>query len=340
MTDPRPSLSPLLAPPPETPKWRTAGAAVACGLLYGLVVYGLVRWQAPDSGMLLIAFLLGAPIAACGIAVAVSDPRGVKGVGSHASTSALTVTIMLVCAGVVLREGAVCLVMAGPIFYGVGILGGVVGGAIMRQARGRLLGLSLLVLPLIGVPVEADRPPQPETRQVETRIHIDAAPEVVWARMIDIRQIGADEHRWNFSHDIVGIPRPKDARMEGAGVGAVRRLEWADGVRFEEHITGWAPGRELVWTFHIAPEAQTRMLDEHLRVDSDYLKLEEGRYRIEPTADGGSDLVLTTRYWIRTPINSYAAFWGGIFLGDFHRNVLGVIRDRAEADGQDTGHRA
>lgn len=331
MSDPRPSLSPLPAPPPEAPRWRIVVAAVASGLLYGLVVYGLVRWQAPDSGMLLVAFLLGAPVAACGIAVAVSDPRGIKRSGSHAGTSVLTVSVMLVCAGVVLREGAVCLVMAAPIFYGAGIVGGVVGGAILKQSRGRLMGLSLLVLPLIGIPVEADRPPAAETRQVETRIHIRAAPEVVWAKMTDIRQIDDREHRWNFSHDIVGIPRPKDARMDGVGVGAVRRLEWAEGVRFEEHITHWAPGRELGWTFHIAPEAQTRMLDEHLRVDSDYLRLEEGRYRIEPTADGGSDLVLTTRYWIRTPINGYAAFWGGVFLGDFHRNVLGVIRERAEA---------
>ena len=52
---------------------------------------------------------------------------------------------------------------------------------------------------------------------------------------------------------------------------------------------------------------------------------------IEATADGGSDLILTTRYWIRTPMNGYAAWWGGVFLGDFHRNVLGVIKNRAEA---------
>jgi hypothetical protein len=304
---------------------------VAGGLLYALAIYAITRTQAPDSGMLLFAFLLGAPMAASGLAVALSDPRGTRGAGGHISTACLTVTIMLICAGVVLREGAVCLVMAAPIFYASGAIAGLVAGAIMKGRHGRMMGLSLLVLPLIGVPVEADRPPEAQTRRVVSRIHIDAAPEVVWSRLTDIRQIADREHRWNFSHDIVGIPRPKDAHMIGPGVGAVRRLEWAHGVRFEEHITAWEPGRELAWTFHIGPEAQSRMLDEHLKVDSAYLRLEEGRYRIEPTADGGSDLVLTTRYWIRTPLNGYAAFWGGVFLGDFHRNVLGVIRDRAEA---------
>lgn len=331
MTKERPGLSPLPAPPPEGSGARGVVAAVAAGLIYGLGVYALTRWQAPDGGMLLLGFLLGAPMAACIIAVAVADPKGVKGAAAHLSTSAITVTSMLVAAGVVLREGAVCLIMAAPVFYGTGLLAGAVAHSVMRRRGGRMMCLSLLVLPLIGIPVEADHPPEAQTRQVVTRIHIDAPPGIVWDSLTDIRTIGDAEHRWTFSHDVVGIPRPRDARMEGAGVGAVRRLEWAEGVRFEEHITGWEPGRELVWTFHIGPEAQSRMLDEHLKVDSAYLKLEEGRYTIEPTADGGSELVLTTRYWIRTPMNEYAAWWGGVFLGDFHRNVLGVIRDRAES---------
>ncbi|MET4684539.1 hypothetical protein [Brevundimonas faecalis] len=119
--------------------------------------------------------------------------------------------------------------------------------------------------------------------------------------------------------------------MIGQGAGAVRSLEWAKGVRFEEHVTTWKPEHELAWTFHIGAQASRLILDEHLTVDSDYLRLEEGRYRIEPTADGGSDLILTTRYWIRTPMNGYAAWWGGVFLGDFHRNVLNIIKTRAEA---------
>lgn len=331
MSDERPGLSPLPPPPPEPRPGRGLLTAIAAGLIYALGVYGWTRLNAPDSGMLLVGFLLGAPIAACIIAVRITDPKGVKRGGSHASVSALTVTVMLVCAGVVLREGAVCLVMAAPVFYGSGILAGWLAGKAMRRRAGRLMSLSIIFLPLIGVPVEADRSPEAQTRLVTSRIHIDAPPGTVWNSLTDIRAIRDAEHRWNFSHDIVGIPRPKDARLEGTGVGAVRHLEWARGVRFEEHVTAWQPERELAWTFHLGPEAQTRMLDEHLKVDSAYLRLEEGRYRIEPTADGGSDLVLTTRYWIRTPMNQYAAWWGGVFLGDFHRNVLGVIKDRAEA---------
>lgn len=305
-------------------------AAVIAGLLYALGVYVWTRWQAPGSGMLLFAFLLGAPVAACVVAVRVSDPRGSGRGGAHVGVSALTVTIMLIAAGVVLREGAVCLVMAAPVFYGSGMLAGWLAGRAVRRRAGRLMCLSLLVLPLIGIPAEADRPPPARTGEVATRIRIAASPEVVWRTLTEIRTIDDAEQRWNFSHDIVGIPRPRDAWLERTGVGAVRHLTWARGVRFEEHITEWRPGEALAWTFHIGPEASNRMLDQHLRVNSDYLRLEEGRYVLEPAPGGGTDLVLTTRYWIRTPMNDYAAWWGGVFLGDFHRNVLGVIEARAE----------
>jgi len=35
--------------------------------------------------------------------------------------------------------------------------------------------------------------------------------------------------------------------------------------------------------------------------------------------------------WLRAPMNEYAAWGGGVFPGDFHNNVLGVIKARAEA---------
>lgn len=303
------------------------------GLSYALVIHGLIRLQAPNSGMLLISFLIGAPMAASIVAVGLADPRRQADGATNAGVSALTVTIMLVCAGVVLREGAVCLVMAAPIFYLTGIVAGVVAGRLMRRRPGRMLCLSLLALPLVGLPVELDRPPVAQTREVVTRMSIDAPPEVVWRNLAEVRNIRRSENRWNVSHDLIGVPRPIDARLDGQGIGAVRHVAWARGVRFEERLVRWEPGHEMAWSFHISPDASRLILDEHLTIDSDYLRLEEGGYRLSPRADGGTDVTLTTRYWIRTPMNGYAAAWGRLFLGDFHNNVLGVIRARAEEEG-------
>lgn len=56
-----PRLSPAPEPQPEPSRRRVLSAAVAMGLGYALAIYGLIRIQAPDSGMLLFSFLIGAP---------------------------------------------------------------------------------------------------------------------------------------------------------------------------------------------------------------------------------------------------------------------------------------
>lgn len=326
--------SPDPTPPPSAlpPAWRRSVWLIApvVAVIYALGIYLWTQNRLPDAGMLVFAFILGAPVAACVAAVWISDPSGRQGGSRHAGTSALTITIMLMAAGVVLREGAVCLVMAGPIFYGAGLLAGWLTGVALRSRSGRLMCAAVLVLPLIGVPLEQPVDDPAQTRYVTSSTVIDAEPAAVWARMAEIKTIDRRENSWNFSHDLIGIPRPYDARMQGTGVGAVRHLTWGKDVHFKEHIIAWDPGQTLAWTFEVGPEASTRMLDRHLKVNSPYLRLEQGRYTLTPVGNGRTRLELTTRYWIKTPINDYAGWWGQIFLGDFHRNVLGVIKARSE----------
>jgi hypothetical protein len=45
---------------------------------------------------------------------------------------------------------------------------------------------------------------------------------------------------------------------------------------------------------------------------------------------GGTRLTLRTNYRLATRLNWYCIAWGRVLIGDFHRNVLHVIRDRSE----------
>src|SRR5690606_9354543 len=113
------------------------------------------------------------------------------------------------------------------------------------------------------------------------------------------------------------------------GIGAVRHLQWSQGVRFQEIVTAWEDDRYLAWDFSFGPQSIPAAVEAHIDVDSDYLKIASGDYLLEPLSDGGTRLTLTTRYTIATPINAYCDFWGRIFLNDFHGAVLQVIRNRA-----------
>ncbi len=191
----------------------------------------------------------------------------------------------------------------------------------------------MIMLPLLLAPLETYFTYEMVDDQFTSVIEIDASPADIWAETIEIRNIAPPERQRTFSHDVVGVPKPVDARMEGQGVGAVRQLQWTDGVRFQEVVTAWDENRRLAWDFRFGPDSIPDHVEAHIDVDSSYLKLARGEYVLEPLADGRSRLTLTTHYRIATPINAYCKLWGRIFLNDFHSTVLKVIKTRVESRG-------
>ncbi|MDP1631120.1 MAG: hypothetical protein Q8L66_06845 [Caulobacter sp.] len=308
-------------------------AALIAALIYAFGLYGLTNLVRPDSGMAVVGFLLGAPFACCGLASLIVGFRRDLSLNRHMAISAIVVTAMLLAAGVILREGSICLVMAAPLFYGLGLLGGVLVGALLkRRSRGTTAACSLAVcLPLLVLPVESSMVYPEQTGSVTSVMLIDAPPAAVWANTVELRAIRSDELSPDVSHTLLGVPQPVDARLEGQGVGAVRHIEWRRGLHFEEVVTAWSPGRALQWRFAFQPDSIPPALDRRINMNSDYLRLEGGEYRFEALPDGRTRLTLETRYWLKTPINGYCDAWANLFLNDMHGAVLRVIKARSEA---------
>ncbi|EHM00888.1 hypothetical protein HMPREF9946_02399 [Acetobacteraceae bacterium AT-5844] len=204
-------------------------------------------------------------------------------------------------------------------------------GGLLRESSSRKGPALLVVVPLLGMPMDAAMTYPTEHAAVTTVIEIDAPPATVWQHTVAIPDIRAEELRFTISHNLIGVPKPVDARLEGEGPGAVRLLRWGQGIHFQEHVTEWEQDRRLAWRFHFAPDSIPAAVEAHIRVDSDYLRLEDGDYMLEPLPGNRTRLTLTTRYSMATPFNDYCRWWGERFLGDFHGIVLDVIRNRAEA---------
>lgn len=308
---------------------------VPMAVIYAMLLYAvvLILDQADAAGggaLLMIAFLFGVPAATSSVAVMIADPQGRAGGGRHALIGFIVTSAFLLLAMVLLGEGGICVIMVSPVFYGASILGALFTGRMLRRTRGRTAALVLVLAPVIGMPVETQATYPERTGTVTTVIEIAAPPEVVWRHTVAIPDIRPEELGWTFSHAIVGVPRPEDARLEGEGVGAVRHLRWGHGVHFQEWITGWELNRSLAWAFHFAPDSIPAAVEGHIRVNSPYLKLTGGHYTLDPLPGGWTRLTLQTDYWIATPINAYCAWWGDVFLNDFHGIVLGVIKARSE----------
>lgn len=306
--------------------------AVGIALAYGLLLYLLI-WLTPASeGWLpFIAGLILMPMGIASIATAIADPRGEQDVWRHLVNGWLVISALVVISMLFFQEGGICVLMAAPCFAVGSTVGSLLTHSLLRQYSSRAPTSLVIALPLLALPLEPLIGYAEHHGAVTTVIEIAAPPATVWHHTVEIPDVRRDELPATFSHNLVGVPRPENASLQGSGIGAVRHLQWSQGVRFQEIVTAWEDDRYLAWDFSFGPQSIPAAVEAHIDVDSDYLKIASGDYLLEPLPDGGTRLTLTTRYTIATPINAYCDFWGRIFLNDFHSAVLQVIRNRAEA---------
>jgi hypothetical protein len=163
---------------------------------------------------------------------------------------------------------------------------------------------------------------------VLSAIDIAAPPETVWANVIGFADLPAPDS-WIFR---TGIAYPIRARLDGAGVGAVRHCEFSTGA-FVEPITAWEPGRRLAfdvasqpqplheWSFYAA--LHPRHLDTMLRSrrgEFRLIRLENGRTRLEGR----------TWYELDAAPMLYWRSWSDAIIRRIHMRVLTHIARLSE----------
>ncbi|OYU14410.1 MAG: hypothetical protein CFE37_11000 [Alphaproteobacteria bacterium PA4] len=332
LAGPQTALLSLVVNSSEPPHWsRAPVVAIGLATVYGLLLYAvaahLESWGGKGSGFMTFSFLFGVPLFAPSIAIRLIDPAGRLSQARHGWIG-LGVFVALTLAALAVDGLGICLVMVSPIYLVASIVSAMATGGIMRD-RSTLQMQALIALPLLLLPVEGAMLPPVQSVSEETSIVIAAPPERVWKQLVEVRDIAPAEQVTTFAQDIVGIPKPVDARLVGRGVGAVRHVRWGRGINFEERVTEWQPNHRLAWRFAFHPGSFGTAIDDHIDPDSDYLKVDAGTYTLQPVA-GGTKLSLRTDYLLATRLNWYCIAWGRLLIGDFHRNVLHVIRERSE----------
>lgn len=318
----------------KNPPWLAPLAISATAALLTIIAW-VFSWGGGGvwAGGLLVGF--GLPFA-FGYLVALFTPRE----KSVISRFAISIAVILVVATVVLREAVVCLIMLAPIWLlamGFGVAIGCIHVGRDQPAQGPLTTgrgpWAGLVVAALGASLLVDvAAPIPESRwRVERTIEIDAAPEQVWPLLLKLTDIGPDEGTANFTQSVLGVPRPQSAIVAGSGVGSVRHGRWGPHVSFEEHVTQWQDGRQLVWDFVFPNDSVQIYTDRRIDPTGPLVVIETGGYRLSALPDGRSRLVLHTDYTSRTWFNAYYALWGELLIGDIQTNILTIIADRAGA---------
>lgn len=312
---------------------KTALWSVGVGLGYGLfarLVFGLSILEGLFEVMSL-AFIFGVPVV-IGFVSVYTLPVGYNGARAWLGVPITAGLLTLAGALLLLWEGLICIVVWLPLFVVLASLGGMLAGLIRKQSDTRhpLVLACVAIVPFVLAPGESAMPTPVYTRVVEDAIEIEASPAAVWREIREVPPISRDELGRSFAHRI-GFPRPIEARLEGTGVGSVRHASFEGGVVFVETVTEWEENHALAFTIS-AEDVPPTTFDTHVAVGGPYFDVLDGRYVIEPLGPNRVRLRLASTHRLHTRFNGYTRLWTDLFMRDIQQNILGVIRDRAEAD--------
>ena len=305
---------------------RLIGGA-SFGLLYGItarLVAGHRDWM-PFFSVMSIAFLWAVPMA-LGFLTVRQHPRPSWPYRLFAPW--LPTAAMLAFCWVVGWEGAICIAMALPILLVMSTLGGILGG--WSLLRGKNVTIATALLPLVIAPLEQGIPARDQVHRLETTISVHASPAAVWAQVVEVPTIRAEETRPALFNRL-GIPRPLNATLDHHGVGGRRYARFERGVLFIETITHWDVERRLRFTIAAQTDSiPPATLDRHVTIGGPYFDVLTGEYTLEPRPDGTVLLHLASELRISTRFNLYAQPWVDAIMRSIQVNILEVVRARAE----------
>ncbi len=245
--------------------------------------------------------------------------------GAPALVMALGMLLSIITA----LEAILCVVVAMPVMIPFAILGGWLMGWFLRKSSRNLPISIAVILPFVLGPLEQQWEQPHESVTIQDCIEISATPEQVWAQIVSVPAIRADELPAQAIYWL-DFPRPISAEIDFHGVGAKRTAIFEREVSFFEIVTEWEPLRALGFSIEADPAfIPHTAFDQHIIVGERFYDVLSGRYEIEPTADG-CRLVLTSTHRLSTPFNFYAGFWSRWVMNQIQGSILVVIKARAE----------
>ena len=326
---------------------------IGLGGLYGVTCYKFFAEvfsvsSRGNNALMLWSFLAGVPCAIGGLcaylasqakrALNASEPSqtneaGENGVGmlSAGFLATISVAFFAFAGGALLREGAICIVMALPLFIAMAVLGAiiaVIANLFAPNTKNKLLGV-MLVFPFAAAPFEQAVVPDNAYQYVNRSVFIAASPDLIWQHInfpLDIKPIELES---GFAYKI-GVPYPIEARTIEPRVGGTRQLQWERGVKFEEEITAWDENHFVAWKYRFNENSFPQgSLDDHIVIGGRYFDLETTSYTLTPEA-GGTRLSIAVKTRVSTTFNWYAGAWANFLIDDTAKAILLFYKNRAE----------
>lgn len=314
--------------------------AITLAAVYGLLIRLLFGSANGLLEIMSVTFLLFVPSLIGFLTVILMPARRVTTGTAAFFTPWLTSLILLVITILLNMEGAICWLMAFPIFAVAAGIGGTLAYQLRKPKpkdptannwqKPNTLNVSLVfVVPLLLGIVEGEKALAPKQMVIERAVILNAPAADVWKKLISNKQLGQHANKTPFS-TLLGFPRHVSTTLDTLRVGGTRMAYYEKGLYFKETVTNYQPERLLVLRVDANPSATpSAVMDEHILIGGKHLDILEDVYELRTLSGGRTRLALSSRFYINTPFNWYAGIWAHYLMTDILEGELNLIAEPA-----------
>jgi hypothetical protein len=224
--------------------------------------------------------------------------------------------IGIACSAIFLGEGYICLLVVSPLIVAFVTAGMFIGKKIFSRKNNRMnvsIGL------LFGITLLADGfSDHHHERCVTDSLLIHASPGVIWNYVVAYDPNPVKDEFWLFR---IGMPCPVQSTVDGYHVGAGRKCIFSNGYTFDERMTVYRPGEELMFDVTHQPR------DPEIMGHIDILR---GQFILHDNHNGTTTLIGNSWYSLHVFPAWYYDLWAGKIVREVHLRVMQHIKTLSE----------
>jgi hypothetical protein len=232
--------------------------------------------------------------------------------------STVVALIAILLSALILKEGAICLLIVSPLIIVFILAGLAIGKSMFKKSNGLLkanvFGVLFLVLMVDALSEHKN------LSMVSDTLIVNAPIEKVWTLVVEYEPIQTKENYWLFQ---VGMPSPVQSTVDGYKVGAGRKCIFSNGYIFDEKIVVYKPNEEL--TFDIIEQPRDPEIMGHIDIV-------RGQFILKDNGDGTTTLIGNSWYKLYVFPEWYFGIWSKSITRNVHLRVMEHIKLLSEKD--------
>jgi len=285
------------------------------------------------AAVMSLTFFISLPFGVGLLTITLSDVKKVQSLRYRIFQPWIPILVFFLLTLLLSIEGWACWLMMLPVFLVLASLGGLTAGyfKLRKHSSSNKLNVSIAVLlPFVLLPGEDLAKARAGQYEAYTYIDIVAPQQTVWNNVLRVKKISSQEDKGMLTN-LLGFPRPLQAELNYAGVGASRKAVFTRGLVFDEVVADYEDKKKM----HFSIQANTysipsTTMDKHILIGGEYFDVTDGTYVLQQLNHNTFRLHLYSHFTITTTFNFYAALWAGWIMKDIQNNILQVIKHRCE----------